>query len=185
MKLSIVFSLCLLSLLAAVNDAYSQEKQEQPQHESLVGSKKNQHSLGAIAGFTTGFGLSYRYTRQNFATQLAFCPMSNSSQSRNSVGLTFLFYLSKKEKANFFLYEANHLQVIKDKYYSGPFGEPQTYKTTKFNCGLGFGIGFIIAKSISLDLMGGYGSFNSKSKWNSNNSGRYGPTGEISLLYHL
>jgi hypothetical protein len=69
---------------------------------------KHKHALGAGAGFTTGYGLSYRYTPNKFGVQVNFAPYKSESITRFSTGLTFLYQLMETDITALYLYQANH-----------------------------------------------------------------------------
>jgi hypothetical protein len=73
-----------------------------------TGTIKHKHALGAGAGFTTGYGLSYRYTPNKFGIQVNFAPYKSESITRFSTGLTFLYQLMETDKTALYLYQANH-----------------------------------------------------------------------------
>ncbi len=145
-------------LLARVN---VQSQTAEPERETTY-----KHSLGAGAGFTTGYGLSYRYRPGKFGAQINFAPYHDKETDRYSVGLTFLYQLIESKTTILYLYQGNHYYYTSDliDVYDDvpPKGntEPVVYKKRVkegyFNNGLGIGIEFIIAKRIGLNLMGGY-----------------------------
>jgi hypothetical protein len=132
------------------------------------------HSMGAAAGLTTGYGLSYRFWPGTVGVQLAFAPTSNSSQSRISSGLTLLFKLVGTERANLFLYQGNHL-LYHYMEYGNYFPSRTSYKEYNLYNGIGLGIEFIIVKRISFNLMGGYAAYESFKS--------LGLTGETGLFF--
>ena len=122
---------------------------------------KLKHSLGAGAGFTTGYGLSYRYMPKRFGAQVNFAPYKNTDVERYSVGLTFLYTLIETRAANLFIYQGNHFfsnsqnVMIYDKF--DPMMVTTERQTDSYvNNGAGIGIEFIIGKRIGFNLMGGY-----------------------------
>lgn len=124
-------------------------------------SMRFKHSLGAGAGFTTGYGLSYRYMPKRFGVQVNFAPYKNGDTERYSAGLTFLYNLIETRPANLFLYEGNHFYSETSlNYLYDPFGSqmPVPMKSTDsyLNNGVGVGIEFKIAKRIGFNLMAGY-----------------------------
>ncbi len=138
---------------------------------------KHKHALGAGAGFTTGYGLSYRYTPNKFGVQVNFAPYKSESITRFSTGLTFLYQLMETDKTALYLYQANH-------YYSNSNSaaynqvnglydkkEEEAY----FNNGLGFGFEVTIVKNIGFNLMTGYALYQ--------NAKNYNVTGEAALYF--
>jgi hypothetical protein len=121
------------------------------------------HYVGAAAGFTTGYGLAYRYNPGRFNVQAAFAPYKDESRVVISTGLTFIYHLLKEEHFNFYLYQGNHFRYFEDKwrryYYYGPYPLPYSNISRQMNNGLGMGFEFHFNR-LSFNLMTGYGSFN-------------------------
>ena len=138
------------------------------------------HGLGAGAGFTTGYGLSYRYTPNKWGAQINFAPYKDSETERYSVGLSFLYTLIQNNNTSLFAYQGNHYYYNSQMQYVSnpiaPFNE--TYKRVSegyMNNGIGFGIEIIFAKRISFNLMAGFASYRNFSNINL--------TGETALFY--
>ena len=148
----------------------------QEKNDSSVASP-GEHELGVAAGFTTGYGLSYRYSPSDFGIQATFAPFKNNTLVRYSAGLTFMYRLVEGEKTHLFLYQGNHFLYRRQrpgKYY------PRTNQERirrYFNNGLGFGFQFIIVDRVEFSLMGGYGAFDDFE--------RYNLTGEAGLFYRF
>ena len=143
---------------------------------------KFKHSIGAGAGFITGYGLSYRYKPSEYGFQFNLAPYTDKITSRFSVGVTFQKYLIEGKITNFYLYQGNHF------YYSNEINttgfEPVTnkpiterIKDSYFNNGLGIGIEILIAGRIGLNLMTGYAFYVNFTQVNI--------TGEVGLYYKL
>jgi hypothetical protein len=140
------------------------------------------HSLGAGIGFTTGYGLSYRYTPSLFGVQLNFAPYHDKTIDRYSVGVTFLYTLIKNRISSLYVYQGNHYyynsEMVSIYDPNKPYDpDPKTERktTSYFNNGLGFGIEFIIARRIGFNLMAGYASYSNFEQLNL--------TGETALYY--
>jgi hypothetical protein len=158
--------------------------------QELQGNRKLKHSVGAGAGFTTGVGLSYRYTPDKYAIQLNFAPVSNEYRKFISAGVSFLYYLVDNEKTRFYLYQGNHFlyrEFPSYTYYSEQIGpEPYDYYTyytmtqevqRYWSNGVGFGFELILGDRISTNLMTGYAAYR--------NFTRFSLTGEVALYYKL
>jgi len=121
------------------------------------------NAIGLGAGFTTGYGLSYRYIPKQFGVQINFAPYKSESRNITSLGLTFICNLIEAEKTSLYLYQANHYYYEKYKYKSYSYyrnsSNDKTEITKHFNTGLGIGIEFIMLKRISFNIMGGYGAY--------------------------
>ncbi len=133
------------------------------------------HSLGVGAGFTTAYGLSYRFLPNNFGVQTTFAPFKDDDRTRYVVGLTFLLKIIETEKANLFLYQGNQYFYLNEKDYGWFVGGYRDIITEYFNNSIGFGIEFIILKRVSFNLMGGYAGYE--------NFDRIGFTGETGLYF--
>ncbi|MFI5222002.1 MAG: hypothetical protein ACHQK8_06740 [Bacteroidia bacterium] len=120
------------------------------------------YGVGAGAGFTTGYGLSFRYTPSRCGVQFNFAPYHASGTNIYSVGLTFLYRLVETHSANLFLYQGNHFYYNSQPVnYIDPNNNMQQRRQTDqyFNNGLGIGIEFIIVKRIGFNIMMGYAAY--------------------------
>ena len=141
------------------------------------------HSIGIGAGFTTGQGLSYRYTPQKIGFQINFAPyMSNyGKETYISVGLTLIDYINKNEWCNLYAYFANSFNynrrnvTLYQPYPIDPIEESQV--TESWNTGLGIGWEFNTKKRVVFNIMGGYAQYNSFE--------RLFFTGELALYYRF
>ncbi|MBC7382549.1 MAG: hypothetical protein H7296_06070 [Bacteroidia bacterium] len=137
------------------------------------------HAVGAGAGFTTGYGLSYRFSASKYAFQLNFAPYHDKELDRYSIGLTFLYTLIKNKITSLYLYQGNHYyynsQIIDFYNPNNPDPVKQRVTSNYINNGIGFGIEIIIAKRIGLNLMGGYAFYRNFKDLNL--------TGETALFY--
>jgi hypothetical protein len=136
------------------------------------------HSIGAGAGFTTGYGLSYRYRPAKFGVQVNFAPYSRNDVKTYSTGLTFLYTIIENNASNLFLYEGNH--YFYNSYIGSTYVANGTYITKRYtesyvNNGVGVGIELIVAKRVGINLMGGYAFYNNFKGLNL--------TGETALYY--
>ncbi len=117
-------------------------------------------SLGFGAGFTTGYGLSFRYTHQKCAAQINFAPYKSDYEDKVSLGITFLYNIYQSRGLNFFIYQGNHYlyEHIKNPYRF-PFPMYDLQQTFhKFYNGLGIGFEFIFGERFSWNIMAGYAS---------------------------
>jgi hypothetical protein len=160
MKILALF-LCMVSLQVTL---LGQEKGD------TLSKTKFSNFLGVAAGFTTGYGLSYRYWPKKFGIQVTFAPYENKYEAHYSLGVAFLFKVIETDKTNFFLYQGNHLLFNTDKYYE------RNHDVNSYN-GIGIGIEFIILKRISFNLMGGYAGLE--------NFTNIGFTGETGLYFRF
>lgn len=132
-------------------------------------SINHKHAIGIGAGFTTAYGLSYRYTPSRFGVQVNFAPFKNDYGTSVSTGLTFLYTLIPGRVASLFLYQGNHYYYNNETLYYEDAAKNVTAsgKTNYFtkntdsyvNNGIGFGIELLFAKQVAFNLMAGYASY--------------------------
>lgn len=123
------------------------------------------HAVGFAAGFTTGYGLSYRYFPNRFGLQVTFSPFKRGEEQRHSFGITFLHELMDNGKINFFLYQGNHFLYDEDIVFSYP---PPNYTSVErktisrnYNHGIGVGTEFRMGSKITMNVMTGYAAYDS------------------------
>lgn len=141
---------------------------------------KYKYSIGAGAGFATGYGLSFRYLPKQFGAQVNFAPYKDSETERYSVGFTLIYMIIESKITNLFLYQANHYYYNSEMIYTYNPAMPaveEKVRTTDsyFNNGLGFGMEIIVAKRIGFNLMTGYAFYDNFRQLNI--------TGEMALYY--
>ncbi len=134
------------------------------------------HAIGMGAGFTTGYGLSYRYFPGKLGYQLTFAPYGTENTSRYSAGFTFLYPLILAESTTLYLYQGNHFYYSSDRiFYLEADKTTEAYEPTEFtgrrtdrftNHGVGFGIEMNFAKRMGFNLMAGYATYDSFNKVN-------------------
>ncbi len=157
-----LFLLCVIMFLL-VFFVKSQENQKSDDKNDLE-IENIKHGIGGAAGFTTGYGLSYRYYLDKVVFQGTFAPlMENKDDMTFSTGLTFMYRLVSAKNTRFYLYESNHWHY---NYYENESNfinyngiHIRDYsKTVNNNIHLGLGIGFefILWDRVSLNIMTGY-----------------------------
>jgi hypothetical protein len=123
------------------------------------------YGIGLGAGFTTGYGISFKYLPNKFGAQINFAPFKNDNTERYSIGLTFIYTLIAAKKTNLYLYQGNHYYYNStvSGYYSGNnFNSYTPYKTTTtsyVNNGLGIGVRLFLGNRFELNFMTGYASY--------------------------
>lgn len=132
-------------------------------------SVKHKHAIGIGAGFTTAYGLSYRYTPSRFGVQVNFAPFKNDYVTSVSTGVTFLYTLIPGNVASLFLYQGNHYYYKRETLYyedatknisaPGKSNFSETSTDSYVNNGVGFGIELRFAKQVGFNLMAGYASY--------------------------
>ena len=165
MRKSILTSLALIFTLSIT---FGQNVADPAEENNL------RHSLGVGAGFTTGIGMSYRYSFNRFKIQATFAPISDNYSVNYHAGLTALYSLIDAKNTIFYLYQGNYFHYEKYKNYNSFYGVKERIRRD-WNHGLGIGIEFIILKRIGFNLMGGYALYDSFD--------RIGITGETGLYY--
>jgi hypothetical protein len=138
-------------------------------------SKKSKHAVGAGLGFTTGYGLSYRYTPNKFGVQVNFAPFKNSTQEIYSIGCTFLYKLNDKNKVTLYLYEGNHYYYNQSAFFNEMNQKNEISTESYMNNGFGFGIEMPFFEQIGFNLMTGYACYD--------NFKMYNLTGEAALYF--
>jgi len=98
-KPGLITAIICIGLLANMSQVLGQDK---------VKESSSKHGLGAGAGFTTGYGLSYRYTPNKWGAQVNFAPYKDNETERYSVGLTFLYKLIENTNTSLYAYQGNH-----------------------------------------------------------------------------
>lgn len=123
------------------------------------------HSIGFAAGFTTGYGLSYRYWPKKIGIQTTFAPYNTADVSVYSAGLTCLQELAETDVAVVFMYESVHF-YYRQEFHNGSFYSSYYDDDTKgpirrqINSGFGAGVEFKMGKRVVYDLMIGYAGYN-------------------------
>lgn len=120
--------------------------------------KEFNHSIGFGAGFSTGYGISYRYMKNDLGIMANFAPFGGEDYLYMSAGVTFLYKLIDAKRTNFYLYQGN--AFFYDKWTDWDNNE---YKSSTWTNGIGAGMEIVILDRIGLNIMGGiaaYDSFN-------------------------
>lgn len=127
-------------------------------------TKEFKHGIGLAAGSTTGYGLSYQYFPNKFGVQVVFGGIKASEYVNVSTGLVFKMDMVESKKASLFLYQSNSLIYSSYEYgdYDYETGEllgSTTERSYIFNNGIGVGSDISLGKRLSLNVMGGIGSY--------------------------
>jgi hypothetical protein len=127
-------------------------------------TNRYQHAIGIGAGFTTGFGISYKHCPDNFGFMVNFGPYTEDygKVATISAGLTLIKKLNQNEYNNIYAYFSNSYLYSKTKNYNYNFpGNSYTYnKDERWNSGLGLGFEFDSRKRIVMNIMLGYAQYN-------------------------
>ena len=127
--------------------------------------KEFKHGIGLAAGATSGYGLSYQYFPNTFGVQLVLGGIKYQSDYTLSLGAIFKFELIENTRANLFLYQSNSILYDKYSYDGYDFDTGQELgmvveQSTNINNGVGVGTDISIGNRLSLNVMGGVGSYN-------------------------
>lgn len=133
--------------------------------DSMDSHKEFKHYIGLAAGATSGYGLSYQYSPNKAGVQFVFGGIKASDYSNLSAGVILKYDLIESNKASLFLFQSNSL------FYSSYIYEDWDWdtgnslgRTTErdyiINNGVGVGTDVSLGKRISLNVMGGVGSYN-------------------------
>ncbi len=128
-------------------------------------SETLKHEVGLAAGFSTGYGLSYRYWPQQLGVQLTAAPFFSNDESNLSLGITGLYSLRSAKYYRFFLYYGNHFLFEKSPTYYASMGSNDFYTTeTKRDftwiTGAGPGIEIIAWGRVGFNAMFGLAYYN-------------------------
>ncbi len=132
-----------------------------------TGQKHYNNYVGVGAGFTTGYGFSYRYIPENFGAMVNFAPYyQKDDNSTVSFGITLLQRLRESKDAGLYFYFANSVFYKKEYTPASGYGTypGQRYVKTNstYNTGLGLDLQLYTGTSpIVVDLMGGFGGYDS------------------------
>ena len=145
--------------------------------DTIKPEKSFKHYVGFGAGFTTGYGISYRIEMGKMGAQFNFGPLSvPGDYTTLSLGLTMLMRMSSGENSNLFLYLGNHAQFKRDHYQSK--NGYHTYNDSwKYNSGIGIDVELNAKRKVVFNIMGGIGVYDSYDM--------ISLTGEIGLHYRL
>ncbi len=122
------------------------------------------HYIGAAAGFSTGYGLSYRYWPGNYGTQIVFAPYSDGVDTTINIGSAALKTLFETKYTRLFLYLAGNTTYQNyEEWYNEDITDPDndTYDTRRKQAwsgtvGIGPGLEIYLFTNIVLDIMFGY-----------------------------
>lgn len=154
----------IVSTFCVIPELSAQEK-DNSTNAGNVDLNKFTHGIGAAAGFTTGYGLSYRYYMDRWVFQGTFAPVVEGADRMTfSSGLTFMYRLADTEFVNLYLYESNHWHYYKNEWESNytPYNSIEVHTNYSMDVenyihsGIGVGFEFILWDRVSFNLMTGY-----------------------------
>ena len=131
-------------------------------------TSKNKHALGVNMGFTTGYGITYRYYIEDFVLQTSFSPeIERKNEYLVNAALGVLYRIRSGDKINLYAYTSAYYYRSKNhrRNYRGidiyDILHPDASKNNNsYNLGTGLSFEFIILERLSLNLMFGYAAYN-------------------------
>lgn len=105
------------------------------------------HSVGLGAGFSSGYGFSYRYFPGRAGLQVNFAPYLSQNSSVVSVGALGLLSLERTRVSDFYMYFGGHLWSL----------DNSSRSHTMMFYGMGPAIQINLSDRLSWDIMVGYG----------------------------
>lgn len=121
--------------------------------------KGGSSSIGLHAGWSSGYGLSYRYEVNDWEFMSVFSPIINRYNNWYSVGQTAMRTVHKGKNANMFLYLGGHYHYYL--YEFNDFNGLLTMRNTQYMIGgFGYGIKIWFSENVFLSMqMGVSGSY--------------------------
>ena len=171
----LILSFCLLPV-------ESQENRQDPS----AGETNLKHGIGMAAGWSTGYGISYRYWPGKVGFQLTATPYFEKDFAQPSLGVAGLLKLTEIEWLRFFLYLGNHYLYRSYENYSqwdefgNPVGPVVKDRQHRYIAGIGPGFEFLLGKKFGLNLMFGF-----RSDWHSSGDYIISFTGESGVYYRF
>lgn len=135
------------------------------------------YEIGAAAGFSTGYGLSFRYWPKKYGIQVNFAPYYDEYGSMISLGTTGLMQVEDNGWSRFFFYLGNHLHY--DKMFADDY-TPEDQTNLTWVVGAGPGLELLIKERVGINVMFGVASYlDTDGYWMLN------LTGETGLYYRF
>ena len=129
------------------------------------------HGVGLAAGFTSAYGLSYRYFPHPIGIQLTFFPYRDKSKDgynntetiteNYNLGAVLLFDIKTNGSVSFFAYQSNYYRLERNTVTTtiGGITRETITEDKRWNNGLGIGVEAIGSDNITANLMAGYGFY--------------------------
>ncbi len=128
-------------------------------------TEKFKQQIGLAAGFTTGYGFSYRYWPGKLGVQITTLPKFEEGRADVNIGFTPLIEL-KEVKLNgyyvgkWYLYaSANYMLDETGSRWNELTQESESYKYEAINAGAGVGFDIYVGNRIGFNGMAGYGFY--------------------------
>lgn len=126
-------------------------------------AKKVEQFVGINAGFTTGYGFSYKAVFHKIGLQATILPIKSDNSKYISLGATAFYMIHNEKSIKTFTYLGNHFI--------------NTYADTEDNIGLGWGL--TLGNRVQFSAMAGYGIYDAFDSFG------LLPTIETSLFFKL
>jgi hypothetical protein len=131
----------LFSLLVIYTTAQEELVDKQKMDNTL-----KHHALGFNAGFSTGFGISYRYQYNKHSYQMSLLPIIENNYQVANLGFRYAYNFSEMNRTRFFGYAGHSAFIV-----------PKNDKPLiRLVTGVGFGIEQDLTKSLALNFGAGY-----------------------------
>lgn len=157
--------------------AFSQNQPNESEYKNEL-----KFGVGAAAGFSTAYGLSFRYWPAKLGIQLTTAPYISKYDTQISFGATVLNTIKQDDRIRLFIYFGNHILYEKWDYSYDIYSNSDISKYTTWIMGAGPGFEFTILRKMSFNLMFGLASY---SNFNANNENDWmlNMTAETGLYY--
>jgi len=138
------------------------------------------YEIGAAAGFSTGYGLSFRYWPEKWGLQATFGPYYDSNGPMISLGVAGMRLIEDNGWSRFFIYLGNHLHLNRTEEYDYTSETYQTNPVNTYIIGAGPGFEFLIRRRLGINLMFGVAAYIGNDDWFMMHL-----TGETGLFYRF
>ena len=110
------------------------------------------HYIGGAAGFSTGYGLSYRYWPNSYGSQVVFTPLWDGDNVTINIGIGGFKTIYETKWTRLFIFLASNGT------YSNYYENIENLRIQNFSAviGVGPGLEIFIFNNIALDIMFGY-----------------------------
>ena len=162
-------SLLLVTVIVLMSLSARAQKKDSLQRKMNI-----HHYVGFGAGFSTGYGLSYRFTTDRAGLQVNFATIGQqNSYQALSTGLTFLYKLKGDDDISLYLYQGNHYHYFEN-YHT--YSNGSHIRENLIN-GLGLDLQMVADDCLSINMMFGFGTYHFFEV--------FSMTGEVALHYRF
>ncbi|MEQ9064464.1 MAG: hypothetical protein RIE58_09835 [Vicingaceae bacterium] len=174
MKTPLLISILALASLYPIISMAQADESVAPLKEEVTLYK---HGVGLAAGFTSAYGLSYRFFPRPFGFQVTFFPFRDKSNETHNyytgttqneikenynLGFVFLWQLKSSDIISFYTYQSNYYRYERNQtsYVLNSVQVTDIDESRIWNHGIGLGIEAMGAGNITANFMVGYGFYN-------------------------